>query len=164
MLTNKQAFTLIELLVVVLIIGILAAVAVPQYKVAVGKTRFSEMLLVVQAIKNAQEIYYLAHGVYAKKIEELDVQWPAGATISTNDEGHEVATYPNGNFFRVYVYGQIIGTNENNQLIVVVDRSDPNLQGYRKACYARTNLGQKICKALGGNQLTTPNSKYFGLL
>ena len=71
----KKAFTLIELLVVVLIIGILSAIAIPQYQKAVWMTRARLLQMAVKNVADAQERYYLANGEYANSMDELDISY-----------------------------------------------------------------------------------------
>ena len=73
-------FTLIELLVVVLIIGILAAVAVPQYQVAVAKSRSLQAMTLMDKLWEAQQVYFMEHGVYADKLSDLVLEVPNGYT------------------------------------------------------------------------------------
>ena len=72
----RSGFTLIELLVVVLIIGVLAAVAVPQYQKAVEKARIVKAIVAMQALITAEEAYFMENGVYADTKSELDVEIP----------------------------------------------------------------------------------------
>ncbi len=79
---NKQAFTLIELLVVVLIIGILAAVALPQYQKSVWKARYAQLVTATHAIAQAAEIYFLANGQLPADLAELSLEMPCTQTLN----------------------------------------------------------------------------------
>jgi prepilin-type N-terminal cleavage/methylation domain-containing protein len=77
-----NGFTLIELLVVVLIIGILAAVALPMYNKTVEKSRFSEAYVLASALGRAQAGYILATGAPSLTFDNLDVEVPNATAVS----------------------------------------------------------------------------------
>ena len=144
-----KAFTLIELLVVVLIIGILAAVAVPQYQTAVDKSRYTAMMNAVRELKEAEELHYMANGEYSSDIMDFEGSLPAGCTASggwaeCQDFNLSVTGLVTG-----YVFGAL-RSGSANSYVVWLDRSN---YPHRIDCYAYSRAGERgrrLCQSLGG--------------
>ena len=138
-----KGFTLIELLVVVLIIGILAAVAVPQYQKAVEKSRYASLKNLTNSIANAQEIYYLANNIYANNFRELDLDLPSGKLNTSSDSNYQY------NWGRCQIFAQeavrCSGFKMGYERRFIYSKTQPN----RTKCYAYTENMQspqvKIC-------------------
>ena len=144
----QQGYSLIEVLVVVLIVGILTAVALPQYQAAVLKSRTAELLELVNGIKQAQEIYYTTYNRYSFTLENLDYavdaqkQNETGSPIWYNlGSNRRIGLYSSG-IVTAGVTGQISFTRYYGN--TTYDRENIML------CDAVTKVADKVCKSLGG--------------
>ena len=145
---NEQAFTLIELLVVVLIIGILAAVALPQYTLAVNKTRFANLRSVGTSLLNGAETYHLANNTWPKNFDELDIDLPADLTPQTVSQS-QCGTNNE-------IYCCVVSQDGYNPAIICGRQDfsfmfDGNLADSRRFCVAKTTDAKAVhlCKSVG---------------
>jgi type IV pilus assembly protein PilE len=138
---KKRGFTLIKLLVVVLIIGILAAIALPQYRKAALKSKYFSLFQATNALLYAEEEYYLANGAYTGDFNKLSI------------------TVPNTNCCSFRLYPQdnpilVIGTKNNAIAYQVRFKSKETGNGQRlcRAAIAspQLELAKQVCKEITG--------------
>ena len=74
--SRRGGFTLVELAVVIIIIGVLAAFAVPRFLDSVERSKAAEAFNYMSAVRAAQERYQVRQGTYADDVAKLDIQMP----------------------------------------------------------------------------------------
>ena len=124
-LCNRSGFTLIELLVVVLIIGILAAIALPQYQKAVAKARMMEAIHNLKVLGDASQICTLRTGKERCNIDELDVNVPIQHSSDSNTWDEK------------FTYGVGGDVNGNSMKGLVVSRAED-------VCICYLNTGEMV--------------------
>mgnify|MGYP000959748981 CR=1 FL=1 len=82
---NRKGFTLVELAVVIVIIGILAAFAVPRFMTAVERSKAGEAFNYLSAVRSAQERYQVRQGTYTSNLSELDIEMSVPKYFSVAD-------------------------------------------------------------------------------
>ncbi len=155
---GAKAFTLIELLVVVLIIGILSAVALPQYRKAVMKTRFATMKNIAHALVNAQEVYYLANNEYATSMADLGLCEP-------DPENENKCSYNWGDCsLHPGTYNSVVCYNDMIDMGYQIYYQHSNVLQGKRYCYNQTDLSgiqQQVCKSETGKNAYLSSSPGF---
>ncbi|MBQ7907938.1 MAG: prepilin-type N-terminal cleavage/methylation domain-containing protein [Elusimicrobiaceae bacterium] len=137
---NLGGFTLIELLVVVLIIGILSAVALPQYQKAVMKSKATQLQVVVKHFKDICQLDRLAGGTCAK-LADMGWEYPLeNYKLEGNMETFKLANSPvhhNGYDFSMWLpkASLVFHTNVHNGYVL---------------CGGISAQEQSVCKSLAG--------------
>lgn len=168
---TDKAFTLIEILVVVLIIGILAAIALPQYQKAVLKADLHRGINLVESLYQAQQAYYLATGDFAGDIDMLDVSFAKDASCTKGTSGTSKSWY-DCDFGRIYnnkdttvQFQNRPGKTEfaNTKIAYAHYLQDDDYYGFKagdRSCFAKPNykISQDVCKEMGGTYISESGS------
>ncbi len=144
----NNGFMLIEMLVVVLIIGILAAIALPQYQKAVMKSRLTRLKLLAHSIAQAQEEVYLATGAYTSDMDALAVSLPQPSESNKDAEGGELTLiYPWGICHLLSVAIECRNEYMSIKYMVYYIHTSKNRAGNRECTANKSNpLAVSICK------------------
>lgn len=154
--SRKNGFTLIELLVVVLIIGVLSAIALPQYQIAVGKTRTTEAMIALRAITEAQEAYYMAAGQYATSLDQLDI------TVGPSGKYYNFSCSSGRTCFATPRVANSLPNLEFHMQIATHSAVTQYLgKHWCQVASNYTEVNLAICKSLGEEDPTMPTGKYF---
>ncbi len=152
-----KGFTLIELLVVVLIIGILAGIALPQYEKSVWKARLAEVYTVTNALEKSIETYILTHtpvpewdeGKYLDP-EELDIDALSNLTEKTigDTTGYcsKYVCYYVECFYEVCDWYAFMYTNSENEDYFAEMIGSKSSSGWYKECNYEDKKGEMFCK------------------
>lgn len=149
---NTKGFTLIELLVVVLIIGVLAAVALPQYTTAIEKSRATEALTLSGSLRYAAERYLLQKEKWPenKDLKKLDIELPANDSCTTKFGGKNFClsvAAANANSFT------ITATRSSGPKYSIVTATDDGGKSWKRTCtYDAGNESAKFCYAIAGSK------------
>ena len=80
--TNRRGFTLIELLIVVVIIGVLAAIAVPKFQNTKGKANAASLRADLRNLVTAEEAYFYDNSSYTNDLPSLNIRVTSGVSIT----------------------------------------------------------------------------------
>lgn len=139
----KKGFTLIELLVVVLIIGILAAVALPQYQKAVDRSYAVEMQSVARSMAHAMQMYELANGTYPADLEDLEMDYPWKSCFTGEIKSCLVTD-------RVRIeYGSHNG-EWTARMVTPFSCGLYGVKGNLRVCIGTGERGKKLCQLISG--------------
>ncbi len=172
---RSNGFTLIELLVVVLIIGILAAVALPQYQKTVEKTAIAEAMPLLKNLYQATQAYYLTHGEWPTKFNQLDVEVPWTGTERWNTTQYVTDTrsndkwslqlYHEENYHEIWL-GRLTGPYVGCGFLVTMRSGNYNcMERFNNTSYRFTKQSGDYCAKIIGLATqpasTTKNARYW---